>query len=169
MNDLPKIVGRNKKRRGRGYGSGKGGHTTGRGQKGQKARSDIGVLFEGIKMKKSFIKRLPLRRGRGRFKAKNKPLVVKLGILNIFPAGSVVDLNLLIKEKIVDAGDARTYGVKILGDGEIEKKLTIVLPISKSAARKVERVGGKVGAENQKLNIENPHVGRAGQSDKSKL
>jgi large subunit ribosomal protein L15 len=67
---LPKIVLRRKKRVGRGYGSGKGGHTVGRGQKGQKARGKVGVLFEGVKMKKSLIKRLPLVRGKGKFHPK---------------------------------------------------------------------------------------------------
>lgn len=69
---LPKVVLRGKKRLGRGYGSGKGGHTVGRGQKGQKARNKIGILFEGMKMKKSLIKRLPLQRGKGKFHAKLK-------------------------------------------------------------------------------------------------
>ncbi len=67
---LPKIVARGKKRVGRGRGSGKGGHTVGRGQKGQKARGKVGVLFEGMKMKKSLIKRLPLQRGKGKFHTK---------------------------------------------------------------------------------------------------
>ena len=53
MTDLPKIVKRKKKRVGRGYGSGKGGHTAGRGQKGQKSRTNIGILFEGLKVRKS--------------------------------------------------------------------------------------------------------------------
>ena len=142
--NLTKIVSKKKKRRGRGYGSGKGGHTTGRGQKGQKARKNLGILFEGIKMKKSLIKRLPLRRGRGDFKPKDKPLIVKLGLLNLLPSKSLVDIDLLIKEGIVDKGDAVKYGVKILGDGEIERRLTISLPISKSAAQKVEKAGGKI-------------------------
>ncbi len=60
---------RAKKRLGRGYGSGKGGHTSGRGQKGQKSRGRIHPLFEGQKTKKSLIQRLPLLRGKG----KNKP------------------------------------------------------------------------------------------------
>jgi len=141
---LPKIVSKSAKRRGRGYGSGKGGHTTGRGQKGQGARRKIGVLFEGIKMKKSLIKRLPLRRGRGKFKAKNKPLIVKLELLNLLPEGSLVDVNLLVKKGIVDKNDAAKYGVKILGDGELGKRLTIALPISKSAALRVEKAGGKI-------------------------
>lgn len=51
-------------------GSGKGSHTVGRGQKGQKARGSVGVLFEGVKMKKSLLKRLPLMRGKGKFHPK---------------------------------------------------------------------------------------------------
>lgn len=67
---LPKVVAKSKKRVGRGMGSGKGSHTSGRGQKGQKSRGTIGVLFEGMKMRKSYLKRLPLVRGKGKFHAK---------------------------------------------------------------------------------------------------
>lgn len=62
-----------KKRLGRGYGSGKGGHTSSRGQKGQKSRTDVHILFEGLKVKKSTIKKFPLLRGKGKFLAKPKP------------------------------------------------------------------------------------------------
>jgi len=62
-----------KKRLGRGYGSGKGGHTSGRGQKGQKSRTNLHILFEGLKVKKSTIKKFPLLRGKGKFLAKPKP------------------------------------------------------------------------------------------------
>jgi len=144
---LQKTVTRSKKRVGRGYGSGKGGHTAGRGQKGQKTRSKIGVLFEGIKVKKSLIKRIPLQRGKGKFKSKDKPLVVKLGYLNLLPAGTKVDVESLVKHGIVRKDDAQKYGVKILGDGELKKKLTIALPISKSAAKEVEKSGGKIVRE----------------------
>lgn len=147
---LPKVVTKGKKRKGRGYGSGKGGHTSGRGQKGQKSRSKIGVLFEGIKMKKSFIKRLPLRRGKGKFLAKDKPLIVNLEVLNLLPSGSNVDIETLAKEGIVDRKDAEQYGVKILGRGELKKKLKISLPISKSAAKQVEKKGGKVVKQSPK-------------------
>jgi ribosomal protein L15 len=58
------------KRLGRGYGSGKGGHTSSRGQKGQKTRATIHILFEGLKVKKSTIKKFPLLRGKGKFRAK---------------------------------------------------------------------------------------------------
>ncbi len=144
---LPKTVTRRKKRVGRGYGSGKGGHTAGRGTKGQKSRTKIHILFEGVKMKKSFIKRLPLRRGKGKFKAKDKPIIVKLGYLNLLPANSRVNIRTLVKAGIVKEKDAEKFGAKILGDGELKKKLTIELPISKSAAKRVEKAGGKVALE----------------------
>ena len=70
MTRLPKVVAKSKKRVGRGMGSGKGSHTSSRGQKGQKSRGTIGVLFEGMKMRKSYLKRLPLMRGKGKFHAK---------------------------------------------------------------------------------------------------
>jgi len=145
--ELIKATTKKKKRVGRGYGSGKGGHTAGRGQKGQKTRSKMGILFEGIKVKKSLIKRIPLQRGKGKFKARNKPLVVKLGYLNLLPNGTKVDINNLVKHGIVRKDDAEKYGVKILGDGKLEKKLTIALPISKSAAKMVEKAGGKITKE----------------------
>lgn len=68
---LPKVVTKRKKILGRGIGSGKGGHTSSRGQKGQKSRGGVHILFEGMKTKKSLIKRLPLMRGKGKFKPKS--------------------------------------------------------------------------------------------------
>jgi len=141
---LPKLLSKGKKRVGRGIGSGKGGHTVGRGQKGQKSRANLGILFEGIKMKKSFIKKLPLKRGKGKFGPKDKPIVINMGELNFLPAGTKVDLAILIKEGIVDERDAKAFGVKILGGGKLTKKLNILLPTSKSAAKKLEKAGSKV-------------------------
>jgi len=141
---LPRIKENSKKRVGRGYGSGRGGHTSGRGQKGQKARRKIHVLFEGFKVKKSLIKKLPFQRGKGKNKAGKKPMIVNLEYLNILPAGSKVNIESLVKNKIVQKEDAEKYGVKILGEGELTKKLTICLPISKSAAKKVEKAGGNI-------------------------
>lgn len=141
---LPKTVTKKKKRVGRGYGSGKGGHTVGRGQKGQKSRKKIGVLFEGVKMKKSLIKRLPLRRGKGKLKANMKPIIIKLSYLNLIRSGAKVNVDTLAQSGVVKKEDAEKYGVKILGDGEVKKKLTIEVPISNSAAKKVKKAGGKV-------------------------
>jgi large subunit ribosomal protein L15 len=149
---LPKIIKGRSKRLGRGYGSGKGGHTVGRGQKGQKSRKDLGILFEGYKVRKSLIKRLPLKRGKDKFGARPKPIIVNLELLNVFPAGSRVDVNSLISKNLVDKDDADRYGIKILGNGKLEKKLTIELPTSKSAAKRIQKLGGKV-LESQNLKL----------------
>ena len=99
LNQLPKTTMKGKKRVGRGYGSGKGGHTVGRGAKGDKARGKVGLAFEGTKVKKSLIKRLPLQRGKGKLKPfKNKSLVVNLYCLNLFKKDTKIDLDSLIKE-----------------------------------------------------------------------
>ena len=135
---LPKVVTKSKKRLGRGYGSGKGGHTVGKGQKGQKTRTKIGVLFEGVKVKKSLLKRLPFQRGKGKFKAGNKPVIVNIEALNILPAGTKVNIDSLIKAGIVDEKDARRFGVKILGNGKLEKKLIIEVPASKSVLKSIK-------------------------------
>jgi large subunit ribosomal protein L15 len=137
MTNLPKVVENRKKRVGRGYGSGKGGHTTGKGQKGQKTRTKIGVLFEGVKVKKSLLKRLPFQRGKGKNKGGKGPVIVNVEALNILPAGSKVTIETLIKAKIVDEKDAKMFGVKILGNGKLEKKLTIEVPASRSVIKKL--------------------------------
>lgn len=74
---LPRVVEKGKKRVGRGLGSGKGGHTVGRGQKGQKSREKVGVSFFGTKMKKSLLKRLPMQRGKGKLKPHPKKIKKK--------------------------------------------------------------------------------------------
>lgn len=141
---LQKIVTRKNKRLGHGGGSGKGFHTSSRGQKGQKSRRKVNVLFEGFKMKKSLLRRLPMQRGKGKFKVRNKrPIVISLEVLNLLPAGGTVNIDSLVKAGIIDAKDAKTYGVKILG-GKLTKKLTISLPISKSAENQVTKLGGKI-------------------------
>lgn len=141
LNNLEKTTTRKKKRIGMGHGSGKV-KTAGRGTKGQKARGKIPLSFEGGAL--PLIKRLPLRRGKGKNKVfRKKPIIVNVKFLNILKKDSVVDLELLIKEKIVDLKEAREYGVKILGDGDIKVPLTIKLPISKNAAEKIKKAGGK--------------------------
>jgi len=134
-----------KKRVGRGYGSGKGGHTAGRGSKGTKARGKVKPLFTGTKSKKSFIKRLPLLRGKGKLKSrKSKPVVVNLQYLEMFLKTKRVNVESLAKAGIVDLKEAKANGVKILGEGAIKKVFEVELPISKSAAEKVEKAGGKI-------------------------
>lgn len=148
MADLPKIVDKKKKRKGRGYGSGKGGHTVGRGQKGQKSRRSIGILFEGMKVKKSLIKRLPQLRGKDKNKGRPKPMIINLSDLKDWPANTKINIENLIKKGIVDGAKAKKLGVKILGNGKIEKGLTVEVEVSKLAAKKIEKAGGKVENKN---------------------
>lgn len=135
-----KIVDKSKKRKGRGYGSGKGGHTTGRGQKGQKSRGSIGVVFEGFKVRKSLIKRLPQIRGKMKNKPDQTPVIVNLQDLEKLPAGSKITIDLLIKNDLVDEREARKRGVKILGKGKLKKKMSTNLPMSEKAAKKIDTI-----------------------------
>ena len=142
LNNLPKIVTKPKRRLGRGQGSGRG-KTAGRGTKGQKARGKIKLGFEGGQL--ALIKRLPLLRGKGRNKPLNPdPIIVNLKYLNLFPSQTVVDLKKLIEAKIVKEDEAKKYGVKILGDGQIKNSLTVKLPCSHRAEKKIVEAGGKV-------------------------
>lgn len=142
--NLPNVITRRPKRKGQGHGSGKGGHTSSRGMKGQKARTSVGVLFEGLKVRKSLYKRLPLRRGKAKFNARPRPMAVDLSLLNLLDNGATVTLESVIKAGIVKEKEARSYGVKILGGGDLAKKLTVALPVSKSAQEKIEKAGGTV-------------------------
>jgi len=146
LNKLTKVKKNGKKRVGRGYGSGEGGHTSGRGAKGQKARSKPGLLFMGTKMRKSLIKRLPMQRGKDKFRSKKRKLIiVNLKYLNLLADGTTVDIQSLIKNNLVSK-EAEKIGVKILGEGKLEKKLIVRLPVSKGARKKIEKLGGKVEA-----------------------
>jgi large subunit ribosomal protein L15 len=145
IHKLEKITKRNKKRLGQGHGSGKV-KTSGRGTKGQHARNKVPLFFEGGAL--PLKKRLPYLRGKGRNKSFRKtPLVVNIKYLEGLPKNQVVDIDSLIKNKIVKEGDAREFGVKILGDGNINQALIIKVPISKNAAKKIEKAGGRVELE----------------------
>ncbi len=125
-------------RRGRGHGSGNG-KTAGRGHKGQKSRSGGGTRpgFEGGQM--PLYRRLP-KRG---FKCRNTKeiIAINVNLLNTFDDGAVVDVAALQSRGLVS--NPRD-GVKILGEGKLNKKLTVkVNQYSKSAVEKIEEAGGK--------------------------
>ena len=142
LHKLKKIKKSGKKRLGQGHGSGRG-KTAGRGTKGQKAKGKISLSFEGGAL--PLIKRLPFRRGKGKNKVfKKKPMIVNIKVLNLLKKDSIVDIETLIKNRIVDEKDAKMYGVKILGEGDLKIPLTIKLPISKGAGSKIKKAGGKV-------------------------
>lgn len=142
LDSLTKTTQRGKKRLGQGHGSGRV-KTSGRGTKGQNARSSRALSFEGGAL--PLIKRLPFRRGKGRNKVfKKKPMVVNVSALALLKKDSVVDMDALIKNRIVKEDDARVYGVKILGDGELNVSLIVKLSVSKGARKKIEKAGGKI-------------------------
>ena len=126
------------KRKGRGAGSGNG-KTAGRGHKGQWARSGGGVRagFEGGQM--PLARRLP-KRGFNNIFA--KPLeIVNLSSLNKFEDGATVNVCDLLEKGILSKCE---YGVKVLGNGEITKKLTVrASAFSASAKEKIVAAGGK--------------------------
>ena len=124
-------------RRGRGHGSGNG-KTAGKGHKGQKARSGAPRPgFEGGQM--PLYRRLP-KRGFTCINSK-KIIAINVSELERFEADSVVTIDTLIESGLVK----NTFdGVKILGNGELSKKLTVqVNAFSKSAVAKIEAAGGK--------------------------
>ena len=140
LSDLKPAIGSRKsnKRIGRGTGSGLG-KTSGKGHKGQNARSGGGVKagFEGGQM--PLQRRLP-KRGFTPLQKKEYALV-NLGQLETFESNSVVDSESLVQAGLV--GKTKD-GVKILGDGELTKALTVkAAKFSKSAQQKIEAAGGK--------------------------
>lgn len=127
-----------RKRLGRGQGSGQG-KTAGKGHKGQNARSGGGVAigFEGGQT--PLYKRIP-KRG---FNNINRVeyAIVNLSSLNVFEDGAVVTIEMLLEKRIINK---TLDGVKILGQGELEKKLTVQAnTFSKSAIESIEKLGGK--------------------------
>lgn len=140
LHELSPAAGSNTKayRKGRGNGSGNG-KTGGRGQKGQWSRSGGGVRvgFEGGQM--PLTRRIPKRGFHNIFA---KPLeAVNVSALEKFEDGAVVDAKALLEKGILSKCE---YGVKILGNGSITKKLTVqASAFSASAKEKIEAAGGK--------------------------
>ena len=125
-------------RKGRGTGSGNG-KTAGKGHKGQNARSGGGVRpgFEGGQI--PLYRKLPKRGFHNKF-AKNYA-IVNVSALNVFEDGATVNLTALMEKGIIrNAYD----GLKVLGNGEIAKKLTVEASVfSATAKEKIEAAGGK--------------------------
>ena len=140
LHELSPAPGSTKKafRKGRGAGSGNG-KTAGKGHRGQNARSGGGVRpgFEGGQM--PLTRRLPKRGFTNIFATKYA--TINVGDLNRFEDGAVVD-----EAAIVAAGLVKKTmdGIKVLGNGELEKKLTVnAKAFSASAKQKIEAAGGK--------------------------
>lgn len=136
LHDLQrKTKNKNEKRVGRGGGRGK---TSGRGTKGQKARAGHRIM-PAIREQ---LKKLPKRRGYRLKSIEEKPFVINVERLEkLFSAGDTVNAKTLLERGALTK--ART--IKILGDGELSKKLTISgCIVSQSARAKIEKAGGQV-------------------------
>jgi len=125
-------------RRGRGHGSGNG-KTAGKGHKGQKARSGAPRPgFEGGQM--PLYRRIP-KRGVSNYPHKKTIIGINVSALEVFEDGKIVTVDTLMEQGIVKHP---RDGVKILGDGEFTKKLTVQAnAFSASAKEKIEALGGK--------------------------
>ncbi|PIS23367.1 50S ribosomal protein L15 [candidate division WWE3 bacterium CG08_land_8_20_14_0_20_40_13] len=132
LSSLKKIKRRSAKRVGRGIGSGKGGHTSGKGNKGQKSRTGTNIpsFFEGGQV--PIIKRLPQKRGKGNSRVSKQV--------------SIISLNSLAEFKDGDKVTPRSLGfksAKVLSGGELSRKLNLIgFTYSKKAKEKIEKAGG---------------------------
>jgi len=138
---LQQTVRRPKKRLGRGHGSGKV-KTSGRGTKGQRSRGKIRLGFEGGQL--ALIKRLPLLRGKDRNNSRQeKAYPISVDTLNKLPEGTTVTLEMLLKYHMIDSAVKK---VKILGGKALSVKLTVNVPVSKSAQKLIEKAGGSISS-----------------------
>ena len=141
LHELKPAPGSTKKRKriGRGTGSGSG-TTAGRGMNGQNSRSGGGVRlgFEGGQL--PLFKRIP-KRGFTNHRFKKNWTTVNVEVLNRFEDGTEITPELLVEEGIVKKFE---YGLKILGNGELDRKLVVKAnKFTQSAIKKIESVGGK--------------------------
>jgi large subunit ribosomal protein L15 len=136
----PKGAHREKRRIGRGHGSGQG-TTAGKGTKGQKARSGGGVppYFEGGQL--PLVRRLPYRRGfKNPFRVEYA--IVNVGQLGSLPAGSEVTADSLVQMGLLHKGEGP---IKVLGDGELGVALHVRADrVTRQAREKIEAAGGSV-------------------------
>lgn len=141
LGNLKSITTSSAKRVGRGVGSGKGQHTAGRGQKGQKSRNGgkIALWFEGGQL--PLIKRMPMLRGKGRFNVVRPTAELTLTEIENMKADTI-SLETLKLEKLIDS---RFKKAKIVKSGTITRKVTVTdVSVSAGAAKAIEKAGGSV-------------------------
>ena len=96
------------------------------------------------------VKKYPLLRGKGKNKSvRPSAIAITLSDLNRFKTGETVNINTLIEASVVHAR-AKLFGVKVLANGKLTRKLTVTLPVSKGAKVAIEALGGKVEDSNEK-------------------
>ncbi|MBI2310496.1 50S ribosomal protein L15 [Candidatus Collierbacteria bacterium] len=145
LSNLKKTNTRSAKRIGRGFGSGKGGHTVGRGQKGQKTRGTIPVWFEGGQL--PLIRRTPFIKGKRRFNSlKGETIIITLNTLNKFTEGQTVDAVSAVSVLKLHQARVDKRGLKIVATGKLTKALKISLPTTTAAAKAITKAGGSIVA-----------------------
>jgi len=145
LNQLSKTTKKQQKRVGRGYGSGVGGHTTGRGSKGDKVRGKVRITFDGTKIKKGWIKRTPFLRGKHRVLAKAILYTFNLNYISkLYQAGETVDVkSLSVKSGVYEK--LLINKCKILGTGTIDKAINFKGVLFSAKARElIIAAGGKI-------------------------
>lgn len=135
----PKIKKQDKKRIARG---GKRGTTSGRGTKGQKSRSGHAIR----PALREFLKKIPKMRGVKNLAAETKPQPVNIEKLEAhFDSGDKITPQALLEKGLVNPTKGKLPAVKLLGDGNITKKLLVEnCQISKTAKEKIEKAGGEI-------------------------
>jgi large subunit ribosomal protein L15 len=143
LTKLTKITSKSARRCGRGIGSGLGGHTSGRGAKGDKARGSTALTFAGTKHKKSWIKRLPFLRGKHRLQSQKHIITINLNqIEKWFKADDVVDMASIAKKSKTSLKNLNA-SFKILATGNITKVLKFK-GLSQVAQNKIIAAGGNI-------------------------
>ncbi len=145
LHSLPKLTARQAKRLGHGYGSGKGGHTSSRGQKGQKSRNGVRMSFTGSSW--VWFKRLPFMRGKSRFNSFAKDKIITLSQLNTLKSGSIVTKESLLAAGLLTKSENGSASVKIVGNGELKVKLIVAVLASASAQKAIIKQGGEYRGE----------------------
>ena len=148
LHTLPKLVKNKKKRQGLGYGSGIGGHTSGRGQKGQKSRNGVRLSFTGSSW--VWFKRLPFMRGKSRFNTFSKDVTITLLALNAFKEGTVVTREFLCEQGLLSKSEAVSGNIKVVSTGELKKKLVVAVNATQAAQKAITARGGEYRGQQDK-------------------
>lgn len=141
LHSLTSTTTKRAKRVGRGYGSGKGGHTSGKGTKGQKSRGGgkVPLWFEGGQL--PIIKRMPMLRGKGKLKVVRPCATVTLSELQSMKADPITFESLILEQVI----SARAKKAKVVATGSLQRAVHITgIQVSAGAKTRIEAAGGSV-------------------------
>lgn len=146
LHEKKKIVAKSSKRVGRGYGSGKGGHNSTRGTKGQKARNSVPAYFVGSSW--VWFKRLPFMRGKSKFGSIVPTRTITLSELNKLKPGTVVTPASLFEAGIISRKESTSAKIKVVGTGSLTTQVVLKVAATQAAVQAVLKAGGEHSAQN---------------------